>query len=382
MSRWRVLILALASVAVLGGLAYWIVPKLERVEREVVENISERARRNPFLALERYLMRLGYAVETGHRAEVIDRPPAATDTIVIGFSEEVFSPSRTKRIMDWIAAGGHLVLEIDALRWSDDEPPANALLDLAEVSAVYDEERDGGDRDETAAEPRPYLLHAGADTFEVGLWPHQYLVDGSGVAEAWTIEDRPQVLRYGYGDGRFTVVIDRSLWQNDEIGRFDHAFLFSELLGPVHGKVWVLYRVEVASLPELIWRYGARVVVALAVALVLALWALYNRFGPVHVPPLGRRRSLGEHVQAIAGFAWRYGRAAVLLQSARTALRHRAEARYPGFQHKSADEQSAWLAERIGRPPAEVRHALEAEARNHDQLIEITRLLQEMRNSL
>ncbi len=380
MSRWRVLILVLASTAVLGGLAYWIVPRLERVETEVVENVSERARRNPFLALERFLARLGYAVETGHRADVIDQSPAATDTIVVEFSEEVFSPSRTRRMMDWIRAGGHLVLEVDAGRWSTDDPPPNALLDLAEVSAAYVEERD--DEGEAASGPRTYQLHAGADSYEVGLWPYQYLVDGSGMAEAWTIEDRPQVLRYGYGDGRFTVIIDRRLWQNAHIGEFDHAVLFTDMLGPVRGKVWVLYRVEVASLPELIWRHGARVVVALAVALALALWALYNRFGPVHVPPVGRRRRLGEHVQAIAGFAWRYGRAGALLQSARVALRHRAESRYPGFQHKSVDEQTAWLAERVGRPGVEVRYALEAEARNHDQLIEITRLLQEMRNSL
>lgn len=381
MSRWRVLILVLAGAAVLGALVWWVVPRLERVEREVIENVSEKARRNPYLALERFLARLGYAVETGHRADVIDRPPATTDTIVVEFREEVFSPARTARMMDWIAAGGHLVLEIDAGRWSTDDPPPNALLDLAEVSAEYDEER-ADKADEAVDGPPRYTLRAGDENYEVGLWPLQYLIDGSGVADAWTIDDRPQVLRYGLGDGRVTVIIDRRMWQNAHIGELDHAVLFTDILGPVRGKVWVLYRVEVASLPELIWRYGAPVVVGLAVALVLALWALYNRFGPVHVPPVGRRRSLGEHVQAIAAFAWRYGRADGLLQSARTALRHRAESRYPGFQHKSADEQSAWLAERIGQSPAAVRYALEAEVRTHDQLVEVTRLLQEMRSSL
>lgn len=380
MSRQRILVLALVSIAVLGALAWWVVPRLERVETDVVENVSEKARRNPFLAMERYLARLGYAVETGHRADVIDRPPAATDTIVVEFSEEVFSPARTRRIMDWIAAGGHLVLEIDAARWAGDEVPPNALLDLAKVSAEYDEERE--DEDSEADGPAPYALRTGTGRYEVGLWPRQYLVDGSGVAEAWTIEDRPQVLRYGYRDGLFTVIIDRRLWQNTHIGEFDHALLLTDILGPPGGKVWVLYRVEVASLPELVWQYGARAVVAFAVALALALWALYNRFGPVHLPPGGRRRSLGEHVQAVAAFAWRYGRAAPLLHATRAALRHRAEARYPGFQHKSADEQIEWLAARIGRTGTEVRRALEAEVRHHEQLVEVTRLLQEMRNSL
>ena len=381
MSRWRVLILALASVAVFGALGYWIVPKLERVDHEVVENISERARRNPFLALERFVIRLGYAAETGHRADVIERPPAASDTIMVGFSEEVFSPSRTRKLKDWITAGGHLVLDLDVERWADDELPANELLDLAGVAVDYDEEREAADG-AAAARPAAYRLRAGSKRFEVGRWPQEYLVDGSGMAEAWTIEDRPQVLRYRLGDGRFTVVVDRRLWQNAQIGELDHAFLLTEILGPPHGKVWVLYRVEVATLPELIWQYGARVAVALAAALALALWALYNRFGPVHVPPVGRRRSLGEHVQAIAGFSWRYGRAGALLHSARAALRHRAESRYPGFQHKSPDEQTAWLAERVARPPVEVRRALNADVRTHDQLLEITRLLQEMRNSL
>lgn len=376
MTRARIVVLALAAAAVLAGLGSWLAPRLERVEIETVDNISERARRNPFLALERFLGRLGHEVETGHRAELLDRALAPGDTVIVAFSDEVFTTARSRRLLAWIEAGGHLVLELDGERWADGEPPANLLLDRI---GVWAERLAGPDGPPPL---RAHRLQAGHESFAVELALRDALLDDSASAEAWTVDGHPQVLRYRHGHGRLTVLTTRAPWRNDAIGKAEHAALLAALLGRPHGRVWVLYRVQATSLAELLWRHGTPALIALAVALGLALWALYDRFGPLEHGSAMRRRSLGEHVQALAAFGWRHGRAAGLLHAARAALRQRAESRHPGFQRRSPDGQVAWLAERIGREPAEVRRALEAEARRPEQLIGMVRLLQQMRNSL
>ncbi len=382
MNRQRVLILALVTVLVVAGLAYWIVPHIETYERETVEDIAEKVRRNPFLAMERFLVRLGHGVETSRRSEVLDVPPGARDTIVMEFSEELFTAGRTQRLIEWLERGGHLVLEINWAGWDEDDVPENELLERLDLRVPEIPEDDLAE-DGESHEPKAATLHAGPQAFAVDSWlGDPWVVDGSGSAEPWRIDGAPAVLRYRLGAGRLTLIPDRTIWNNDRIGQYDHAALLAAVLGTPRGKVWTLYQVKVDNLLQIIWRHAAVAVSALALTLVLALWALYNRFGPLRIPEYRRRRSLGEHVQAMANFAWRHGRAGNLLAAARAALRHRAEMRHPGFQYRTPADQYAWLAERIQVPPAAVHHALETKTERPEALVGAVTLLQKLRDSL
>lgn len=382
MNRQRVLMLVLVAGLVVAALVYWIAPKIEFYEREVVEDVSEKVRRNPFLAMERFLVRLGYSVEASRRTEVLDTPPGDRDTLFMEFSEELLTESRTQKLIDWIARGGHLVLEINPAGWDEDGMPENELLERLDLR-IPEQPDDEPDNDETDFAEKAEPLIAGGQTFTVDSWfGGDWLEDGSGTAEAWRIQGVPAMLRYRLGRGRLTLVHDRDIWTNDRIGNHDHAALLSAMLGAPRGKVWVLYNVRVDNLLDIIWRHAAAAVSALALSLALALWSLYNRFGPLRIPEYRRRRSLGEHVQAMANFSWRHGRAGNLLAAARRELRHRAEMRHPGFQYRTPADQHAWLAERIQVSPESVQHALESKSGRPDALIGAVILLQKLRNSL
>lgn len=378
MTRPGVVILALLLIAsALGGLVYWIVPHLESYEHEVIENVSEKVRRNPFLAMERFLARLGYVLETSRRSAVLDTIPDEQDTIMLEYSKELFTEARTKRLMEWMERGGHLVLEILPQGPQKDGAAKNQLLqrlDLRPVQPVPG--------DKPVFQDTQRKLQAGTQTFTIDPgFRAAWLEDGSGSAEVWWADGVPAVLRYRFGAGRLTLIPSRNLWRNNRIGRYDHAAFLVQLLGPAHGKLWVLSNVKVESLLQIIWRQARFAVIASTLTLALVLWSLNNRFGPLRIPQHRRRRSLGEHVQAMANFAWHHGHAGNLLAAARAEVRQRAELRHPGFQSRVSD-QYAWLAERIHVSAQAVRHAFDTQADRSDSLIETVTLLQKLRASL
>ena len=395
MSRTRVVIMITVTALVLGGIGYWLAQRIETYERERVEDIAEKVRRNPFLALERFLAKLGYSVETTRSTRALDEAPGRHDVILVEFSRELFTESRTKRLIDWIEDGGHLVLELGPYDEEEEDLPENALLERLQLRtpdrpADEAEEDHEGDDDEVmpAAKPsgnrrRVATVHAGSQGFKVAYWyGGRWLEDGTGKAETWRIDGMPAVLRYTLGNGQVTLIPSRNIWNNNQIGQNDHAAFLADLLGPPRAKVWVMYYLKVDNLLEIIWRHAAIAVIALSVTLALLLWSLYNRFGPLVVTESRRRRSLGEHVQAMANFAWRHGRAANLLDSTRAELRYRAEVRHPGFQYRTPDDQHAWLAGRIGVTPEAVRQAFEITTDRPEALLAAVSLLQKMRNSL
>lgn len=382
MSRQRILILALVALLVLAGLAYWVALHVESYEQDVVEDISEKARRNPFLAMERFLVRLGHQAGSSSRTEVLDEPSGRHDGIMLEFTEEVFTETRTQKLIEWIEHGGHLVLVVSAAGWEEDGLPENELLERLDLRVPEGTESDSAEDGDTVWQ-KAGTLYAGKQTFTIdsgfsGAW----IEDGSRTAEAWKVNGVPAVLRYRLGAGRLTLVPDRDLWSNDRIGRHDHAAFLAAVFGAPRGKIWVLYHLKIDNLLQIIWRHASFAVLALSLTLMLALWGLYNRFGPLAIPESRRRRSLGEHVQAMANFAWRYGRAVSLLATARAELRHRAEVRHPGFQYRTPADQYAWLAERIPTSPAAVRDALEMKTDRPDAVVGAVILLQKLRNSL
>lgn len=375
MTRHAPLAFALLAVATaVAAFIYWIKPQIETYEYEVVEDVSEKARRNPFLAMQRFLTRYGHSVEINRRSTVLDTPPAEQDTIMLDFSHELFSEARTRKLREWIVRGGHLVLEIVP---DEDGIPENELLNSLDLR-VHEKDT------KRFADQKQIQLQAGTQTLVIhtSYLEEDWLEDDSGNAETWYADGVPAVLRYRLGEGRLTLIPARYQWSNDLIGQHDHAAFLLELLGEARGKLWVFLNVRLDSLLEIIWRHAKFTVIALMLTVSLLLWGFYNRFGPLTIPEHRRRRSLGEHVQAMANFAWRHGRAASLLANARTQLRQRAELRHPGFQHLQPSEQYAWLAERIQVSPETVRRALDTPTERAETLIDTITLLQKLRASL
>ncbi len=103
-----------------------------------------------------------------------------------------------------------------------------------------------------------------------------------------------------------------------------------------------------ASLPSLMWRFGAPAVLLLLACAALALWRAGPRFGPPAARAVTARRSLAEQIRGTGQFALRFGGGNALHAAAARALRDAAIRRFPGYDHMSSEERVAALAKASG----------------------------------
>jgi hypothetical protein len=116
---------------------------------------------------------------------------------------------------------------------------------------------------------------------------------------------------------------------------------------------------DVMSLPELVWRHGAPVVVVLLAWIALAIWRGTVRFGPLVAPTESARRSLAEQILGTGRFAVRVGRGVALVGAAKRAVHEAAARRIAGYERLSGAAQIAAAAGLAGVPAAELGAAMD-----------------------
>src|SRR5262245_23310495 len=106
-----------AALAIVGG-AVWFFNNFERVpDRERVGYQGE-ARRNSFLAAERLLDRMGVRVH--HLKTPIELRELPTDgTLILPARRNALAPAERERLLEWVAGGGHLIVETEPQRLPD-----------------------------------------------------------------------------------------------------------------------------------------------------------------------------------------------------------------------------------------------------------------------
>lgn len=132
-------------------------------------------------------------------------------------------------------------------------------------------------------------------------------------------DDGTSFMQFYVDEGLLTVLGDGSIWDNDNIGLYDHAYLL-ETLTENTGKVVFLRGAVVPSLLELIWDNFRELSIILS--LILLLWLVYRsrRFGPIIDTANLGRRSFREHLSAVGDFFWRHQHRDALLDNARQAV--------------------------------------------------------------
>ena len=296
---------ALAVIAAWG--TAWFLQNFERATREVSSGYSKEARRNPFLAAERFLHRIGGHAESIASNDLWRELPSSNDTIIVYHYMPPAGAVRRQALKDWVSKGGHLVVSADDTLLADDDEasdtgrkgkndrrrsknkkPQGLLAELGvrvhrrSFSLLDEKGKKDGD-DVFAIKFADY-----ADPVQVRFRSLRYLEDLDGEATAAVpCYQGYCLLQYDVGDGLVTVLSDNSFLTNSNIGDHDHALAL------------------MPSLPELMWRYGPQALIAIGVMLALWLWRMGSRLGPA-LPPLGRpRRDIGEHLEASANYLWR-----------------------------------------------------------------------------
>jgi len=325
--QWRGLLIA-AGLAVLF---FWIVSKTEWVEDDVPRELIGEAATNDRYVLKRVLQGIG--ARTVDRDDLSQLPPPGTSLLLETWVWDIL-PDRNKALRAWVEQGGHLVIETsllgsrsnDGARWIPIEvvkpkpakPPPEAraakqpagpsqslkVLDAADKTCRKVAEPDGiapAYPDQGATAGLSLCTFGGEllSTRERPLW-------------ALASEDGTELLRVGLGAGSVTVVrglswlgSEYSLFSNSRILKADNALIaVAALQARAGAEVWLVS--GRGGQPLLGWLWGrARIAVELTLcALVLWLWRVSARFGPLEAPPSLARRSMSEQISGTAGFLW------------------------------------------------------------------------------
>lgn len=356
-------VLGAVAVVVLG--TAWFLSEFARVPTTRWENMGPEARKNRYLALERFTARMGRPVHALSDARQLERLPPGGVLILDRERRRHLPPERAEGLLRWVAAGGYLIVAAENTGAED------AVLRRLDISWYRPPLQVGEDKEAAARDsagkiqPLPKAIQVaipGAHSLMLGRF------DGGLAAgrlkPAWRAgldAGRAQVLHYAWGRGKITVFDCFCAFTNANIGQHDHAEILWALVSAYQprGELWLAARLKVPSLWE--WLVDvAWMPLASGVLLVLLwLWRIVPRFGGLRHLPEPERRGLVDHLAGIGRGVWREGGLSHWLDLLRQALLANIARRHPHVLHLPAGERAAALARLCGMSGARVHQALD-----------------------
>lgn len=327
----------------------------EEVEIEI--GYRGKARRDPFLAAERFLEENDFYVSV-HTWFGAGPPP---DAAVVATAQSFDSRGTTDSVLNWVSRGGNLLLLLDGGETFrddfDDEPlkkktkartERTELLEKLGIGEAHDSDTSlkvkFDDVQTTVEMPGRFKWkdgHAPARTiFSAG--------DGGSIG----------LTSFLRGKGRVTIAAHAKPFRNRYIGEGDNAWLLLRLIGQSDAdEVWFLNGVKV-SFFGMLWEHGWMALIAATVLLAMWLWRSLPRFGPLRATEETGMRDFAEHLSLTGAFLWRHRQHAHLIAPLREAVTRAAVRR--GLVRNDPDfpEKLAGLAQ---MEPLRVRAALLSE---------------------
>lgn len=292
----RAIILALIAVLLaLGG--WWFSQNFGFGPQRVWVGYSGEARVNPFFAARLLLERLGFKVEQKADFRKLGAlPPGAT--VILAVDRTELNPPDVRALLSWVERdGGHLIVGAER------ELARDILLQQINVE-VHSKDGDAGPSTLTAAGIDRILMPDGSE-LRADLLPSPTLIDLDEDADAWRVTSRggTRILQFDWGEGDITVLSTLRPFTNREIGRLDHAELLAQITGAGEpGELFLIRHLESASLLTWLAQHAAAALAALGVFVLIWLWRVVPRFGPLAPSPAPDRKSLLEHIRAVGRF--------------------------------------------------------------------------------
>jgi len=363
-------------VLALGLLGSYLLQRAESYEEVVTHGPSPEALANPYLAAETFLRKQGLEVARADNLSGLDTLPSRGHTLLLLANRSNLTPRQNERLLEWTARGGHLLFIAERM-WDEEKGKSgDGLLDTLNVQQYpvekldEDEAEEPGDStaDEQAAEPasgdgteepadaypeltKLYLENEQAPAY-IGFDPDFHLYDANNLAHVWANSgEATHLLQIYHGDGLISIVSDAWIWQNVNLGSYDNAWLLWYL--SQDSAVTLVYNADRDGLLSLLQRHFTPALLALGLLLVLTLWHVGQRRGPLLQPPAASRRQLQEHLRAGADFLLRHGGQQRLLSNLQQDILRRARRRHPGFERLAVADQWQILG-RLSRQPSTV----------------------------
>ena len=395
-SEKRIPILIFVGLALILAVAgtKWVFENFEYKEVEKTTNYSAKARRNKFLAAEYFLQKLGFDAESdGNRSRLLDVNDSEK-TILLNHYGPKLSPTRFNNLKNWIKDGGHLIFTATNFQYvnnedeeydyfgntTSEEYKKNQLLEEFGILPQYTQFDDN--------KPYPYDQDSHAYTLKNGkkirinFSPDTQLIDiNKNASFALKDEYGYHLLQYQIGNGKLTVLSDNNFLTNTNIGEFDHAYLLWLLnldKENENNKILLLYNTQSDSIFTLLWKYSKHACIAFFALLILWLWSMQNRVGPILSLKNYSKRNIIEHLNAVARFNWRQDHGKQLLNQSRKTCENNLLKRYPVLKNMSIDERSLHMAKVLDLSSDEIYQALYFEPKSTNEYIHSSHHLQKL----
>lgn len=370
---------------------------------------TREATQNRHLALQRFLEMRGHTTHVDLKVAEISQLPPTEGILILGGTRQFMPEADVARLYDWVKRGGLLLVEaresnehgegpgkdrlLDKIGiWAEESPPVEKKVD--EDVAEADEKASAKEQKKTSCNApndgkcNGVEIHLPLQSLPlcVGIqrWYRLVWRDTDGNVFTAGDTDDVQYAARSIGKGRAIVVTDLAFLDNRHIDEKDNVYLI-DLLARSRTDVWVLIRPVVPSLISVLIEAFPWSSAALALSLVLGIWHVIPRLGPVWLgTPSTWRNQYSDHLRNSGGFLWRHGAGgAVIIRLQQRALLRVAEIRRSLGLPPEAD-MAPHLA-RLTRLPVERIHTAlytQPPERNSTAFILHIQTLQILRNAL
>jgi len=369
MSRREILILLLIATIGVSAIARFRSTH-EKVPEQVRTGFRGEAKRNPWLAAQRLLDHFDKPATEIRKLTQLSTLPAQA-TLIIPEAHFTITGHLRDQVIEWVMQGGYLIVEAE--NPLQDDP----LVDAFGVTRQKVELGPGNPGEDQAKQ--------GEDSkFELVILP-------DATAPARVALDRFMVLytshpwyhydgKYGtylltkpVGRGVVTVVNDLDYARNVFIGELDHAQFFLDLVRlrdklttgtgnkPPASANRVMFFNEPGTPSLLGWlRENAWAPLSgAAAAILLWLWHVVPRFGPIMPDVERNRRRLLDHLRASGRFLWSNGHTTRLLEASREACVRQIARSLPQFLSTAAQARPQLLVHALGLTNEQAQRVLQ-----------------------
>ncbi len=365
-SAARITLFAVLGAAAVGAGVAWFLRTYEKVEREVSLPPRGEAGYNPLYALKKALQADGVGVESRQRLNLATQQLGPHDTLLVLNDPRAMTPVDTRRLLEWVAGGGHLLLRTPPVK-SRDQETGVPVLEAVGVLLTDDPPEceplqvEGQDHHIEFCNGRRFFFKDVEPELSWGdlqaAYVYARLAHGKGHVDV--LADFDFLTSQGGTDGK-QPGLDSDRFSG---GLHDgpHRALARQVLAPNYGRgtMHLVYAAQMPSLLRVVLSQGWPVWAPLLLALLAWLWRRMQRFGPLRPSPPAERRSLLEHVRASGEHLFRYNKRALLYAAVRNAFLARLRRRDPVAAALGGEAQAVAIAERLNMPAERIRTALQ-----------------------
>lgn len=383
----RILTIIFVGLFLILGLqgSIWFFENYEYKEVDDTSSYSAKARRNQYLAAEYFLQELNIDAESDASRTQLLATHTQNETIILSDYGPKLSPTRFSELKKWMEKGGHLIMVTDDYDYASSDEDHEQIINnqMLEEFGIHPRYTDFDDElsypnSETAPS---YALNNGT-VISIYFYPDYHLVDTNNIA-SFTLEDEfgIHLLQTEVGNGLLTVLSDDYFLENYSIGEHDHAYLLwllSTANEASDAKIWLLYSSVSDSIFVLLWKHAKYACIAFILFIIIGLWAMQNRLGPIMPVINFSSRNVIEHLRAIARFSWRQDKGVRLLQHSRAACEQTLLSRYPTLKTMSTQERIEHLEDVLDIPSNAIEKALYKEPNSTNEFITSSHYLQKI----